>query len=69
MFDRVGLLINGSPGRWSDYPLFSQPMTSIFCRELLYVRLRKQHIDRLPLEKQENRKIFDINIRADEDSG
>jgi hypothetical protein len=35
MFKCVGLLVTGFSGDWPDYPLFSHPRTSIFCRELV----------------------------------
>lgn len=36
VFCRVGLLLNGSPGHWPDYPLFSHPSISMFCREPIF---------------------------------
>jgi len=40
----VGLLVNGSFGRWPNYPLFSHPRTLIFCGELIYLMLHERHI-------------------------
>jgi hypothetical protein len=37
VFHCVGLLLNGSSGRWLDYPLFSHPRLSHFRRELILV--------------------------------
>src|SRR5580704_12838707 len=43
VFNCVGLLINGSAGRWSDYPLFSHPRIFIFCWEL-FIKAPESHI-------------------------
>src|ERR1700733_6006462 len=43
-FYRVGLLDNGSPGRWPDYPLVSRPRTLVINQEAYLFRLRASHI-------------------------
>ena len=40
----VGLLVNGSSGRWPEYPLSSHPKTSILRRELTNKLLRERGI-------------------------
>lgn len=53
-FRCVGLLANGSPGRWPDYPLFSLPRVSIFlsAAELFKAPFRSQHTPRNWRSKQ-----------------
>jgi len=38
VFNYVGLLIDGSPGRWPSYPSFSHPMIFISCHEPIHLR-------------------------------
>jgi hypothetical protein len=35
---RVGLLVNGSPGDWPEYPLFSHPIIFNFSERQLYLQ-------------------------------